>query len=166
MPLGWSVFKLEDVTEIMDSQRKPINSKEREERIYGKDVSSLFPYYGATGQVGWIDDFLTDGEFLLLGEDGAPFLDKTATKAYPISGKGWVNNHAHILSPRCDFEYLKHYLNHIDYSPYVKGSTRLKLTQSDMCSIPVLLPPLKEQKRIVAKIEQLFAMLDKITESL
>lgn len=142
LPEGWTVCCLENVAKVLDNLRKPINSNERNSRIANKHENELFPYYGATGQVGFIDDYLVDGTFLLLGEDGAPFLDKYAIKSYPIKGKCWVNNHAHILEPQCDFDYLMYYLNHVDYKDYVNGSTRLKLTQSDMRSIIILLPPL------------------------
>ena len=162
LPEGWAVCCLENVAKVLDNLRKPINSNERNSRIANKHENELFPYYGATGQVGFIDDYLVDGTFLLLGEDGAPFLDKYAIKSYPIKGKCWVNNHAHILEPQCDFDYLMYYLNHVDYKDYVNGSTRLKLTQSDMRSIIILLPPLTEQKRISVKVKCLFRLLDSI----
>ena len=162
LPEGWAVCCLENVAKVLDNLRKPINSNERNSRIANKHESELFPYYGATGQVGFIDDYLVDGKFLLLGEDGAPFLDKYAIKSYPIKGKCWVNNHAHILKPLCDFDYLMYYLNHVDYKDYVNGSTRLKLTQSDMRSIKILLPPLPEQKLISVKVKYLFYLLDTI----
>ena len=162
LPEGWAVCCLENVAKVLDNLRKPINSNERNSRIANKHENELFPYYGATGQVGFIDDYLVDGTFLLLGEDGAPFLDKYAIKSYPIKGKCWVNNHAHILEPQCDFDYLMYYLNHVDYKDYVNGSTRLKLTQSDMRSIKILLPPLPEQKRISVKVKYLFRLLDSI----
>ena len=162
LPEGWAVCCLENVAKVLDNLRKPINSNERNSRIANKHENELFPYYGATGQVGFIDDYLVDGTFLLLGEDGAPFLDKYAIKSYPIKGKCWVNNHAHILEPQCDFDYLMYYLNHVDYKDYVNGSTRLKLTQSDMRSIIILLPPLTEQKRISVKVKCMFRLLDSI----
>lgn len=146
LPNGWAVCRLDQVADVLDNLRKPINSNERNLRIKGKQIDRLYPYYGATGQVGLIDDYIVDGHYLLLGEDGAPFLDKNAIKAYSISGKSWVNNHVHILSPKIDFEFLQYSLNQIDYSEYVNGSTRLKLTQTDMCSIRLMLPPLSEQK--------------------
>ena len=91
--------------------------------------------YGATGQVGWIDDYLTDEQLVLLGEDGAPFLDLYKDKAYMIEGKAWVNNHAHILRSfwgRNGNELLVHYLNQFNFNGYVNGTTRLKLTQASM----------------------------------
>ena len=166
LPDGWTACRLEQVADILDNLRKPINSSERDSRIRNRQIDELYPYYGATGQVGLIDDYIINGNYLLLGEDGAPFLDKNAIKAYSISGKSWVNNHAHILSPKIDFEFLQYSLNQIDYSEYVNGSTRLKLTQTDMRSIKVMLPPLAEQKRIKSKIQILFSQLDLMMESL
>ena len=160
IPAGWVCCPLYVVCEILDSQRKPINSKEREKRV--EKATTLFPYYGATGQVGVIDDYIFDGNYLLLGEDGAPFLDRYAKKAYPVSGKIWVNNHAHILSPRINAMYMMCYLNAINYRPYVTGTTRLKLTQEAMRSIPVLVPPLAEQERITSRIDILFHVIDAI----
>ena len=164
MPNGWTYCNLKDIAIILDNKRRPIKTEERSKRSKGKSI--LYPYYGATGIAGYIDDFLLEGKYILLGEDGAPFLDKYAKKAYEVEGRIWVNNHAHILEPQIEFLYLLHYLNTVDYSHYVKGTTRLKLTQSDMSSITIMLPPLSEQKRIVAKIEELFAVLDEIQKSI
>ena len=94
---GWVWTTLASCAEILDSQRVPINAKERETRIRGKPESELYPYYGATRQVGWIDDYLFDEELVLLGEDGAPFLDFLKDTAYLVKGKSWVNNHAHVF---------------------------------------------------------------------
>ena len=166
LPEGWAACRLEQVADILDNLRKPMNSSERDSRIRNRQIDELYPYYGATGQVGLIDDYIINGNYLLLGEDGAPFLDKNAIKAYSINGKSWVNNHAHILSPKIDFEFLQYSLNQIDYSEYVNGSTRLKLTQTDMRSIKIMLPPLAEQKRIKSKIQTLFSQLNLMMESL
>ena len=129
-------------------------------------MDELFPYYGATGQVGWIDSFLTDGEYILLGEDGAPFLNPYAEKAYIIYGKTWVNNHAHILRSKTNNEFLCYYLNYFNYKNYVSGTTRLKLTQAQMRKIPIPNIPSDEQSRIVARIEELFSELDKAVDTL
>ena len=129
-------------------------------------MDELFPYYGATGQVGWIDSFLTDGEYILLGEDGAPFLNPYAEKAYIIYGKTWVNNHAHILRSKTNNEFLCYYLNYFNYKNYVSGTTRLKLTQAQMRKIPIPNIPSDEQSRIVASIEELFSELDKAVDTL
>ena len=166
IPNGWAQTSLEAVCQILDSRRIPLNSSERSRRIAGKSADDLYPYYGATGQVGVIDDFIFDGEHVLLGEDGAPFLDPFKVKSYLVGGKFWVNNHAHILKAAISNRYLSRYLNQIDYSDYVTGTTRLKLTQNALKRIPVLVAPTAEQHRIVTKIEELFSELDKGIESL
>lgn len=163
LPETWMWTELYKVVSILDNDRIPVNAEEREERIKGKSKGSLFPYYGATGQVGWIDDFLFDDERVLLGEDGAPFLDTYKQKAYIINGKSWVNNHAHVLKAAEGIslnKYVMHYLNVFDYHGFVTGTTRYKLTQAQMRQIPFPLAPIPEQSRIVAKIEELFSQLD------
>lgn len=166
MNKAWEYVPFDQAVDICDSQRKPINSKERAARIEGKPLAELYPYYGATGQVGYIDDYITDGEYVLLGEDGAPFLSAFANKAYIISGKAWVNNHAHVLRSKGSNKFLCYYLNYFNYKGYVSGTTRLKLTQAQMKTIPVPIPSLDEQNRIVARIEELFSELDNGVETL
>jgi type I restriction enzyme, S subunit len=162
LPNGWKVEKLEDVVDILDSKRVPINSKERETR------QGPIPYYGATGQVGWIDDFLFDEELVLLGEDGAPFFDSAKQKAYVIRGKSWVNNHAHVLRAKSGIPnaYIKHYLDIVDYHGFVTGTTRHKLNQAAMRQIPIPVAPPEQQKRIVAEIEKQFSRLDEAVANL
>ena len=164
LPDNWCwVYLLDGYAECLDKYRKPVNSSERAERI--GDI----PYYGATGQVGFIDDYLTDEQLVLLGEDGAPFLDLFKDKAYIIEGKAWVNNHAHILRSyygSTGNKFLFHYLNQFNYKGYVNGTTRLKLTQASMANIPIVFPPIPEQHRIVARIESLFAKLDEAKEKI
>jgi type I restriction enzyme S subunit len=162
VPENWTwVYLIDGFAECLDHFRKPINAAERADRV------GRVPYYGATGQVGWIDEYLTDEHLVLVGEDGAPFLDKMKDKAYIISGPAWVNNHAHVLRSRfgeCGNIFLMHYLNTFDYRGFVNGTTRLKLTQGSMRKIPVVLPPLAEQQRIVDRIESVFAKLDQAKE--
>ena len=161
IPDSWESVSLESVCNILDSQRIPVNTSERNKRVKGKKQEELYPYYGATGQVGWIDDYIFDGEYVLVGEDGAPFLDPLKEKAYIVSGKFWVNNHAHILKAFTSNKYLKYFLDQVDFAKYVTGTTRLKLNQSNLRKIKTFFPPENEQHRIVAKIEQLFSELDK-----
>ena len=166
MSKSWNMVPFTEAVDICDALRKPINSSERASRIAGKKQSELYPYYGATGQVGFIDDYITDGEYVLLGEDGAPFLDAYAPKAYIINGKTWVNNHAHVLRSKTNNKFLCYYLNSFNYKGFVSGTTRLKLTQAEMKRIPVPVPPIPEQERIVARIEELFSQLDAGVETL
>lgn len=157
LPVGWTNVALEDVVDILDSQRVPVNQREREKR------PGSVPYYGATGQVGWIDEPLFDEELVLLGEDGAPFLDPFKPKAYIIDGPSWVNNHAHVLRAAPGLttnRFLKYALDHVPYREYVNGTTRLKLTQKSMRAMRLPLPPPAEQERIVAAIEEYFSRLD------
>lgn len=162
IPGTWEIAKLENVVEILDSQRVPVNAKERALR------EGNIPYYGATGQVGWIDDYLFNEEIILLGEDGAPFLDPFKQKAFVVSGKSWVNNHAHVLRSLGGVlnSFVCNYLNMFDFHGYITGTTRLKLNQTRMRQIPIPLAPVSEQKRIVAEIEKQFSRLDKAVENL
>lgn len=166
LPPGWAETKLENLVEILDSKRVPVNAKERAERLAAAETT--YPYYGATGQVGEIDDFIFEGDSVLLGEDGVPFFDPYKHKAYLVSGRYWVNNHAHVLrgNGAANNRFLTHQLNVVDYRPYVSGTTRLKLTQASMRDLPIRVPPIQEQERIAEKIETLFAELDKGEESL
>lgn len=144
---------LEKLVDILDNQRIPINATERLQRV--GDV----PYYGATGQVGTIDKAIFNETLILLGEDGVPFFDPTKHKAYEISGPSWVNNHAHVLRAKPEVviqRYLLHYLNIFNYTGYVNGATRLKLTQGDMKRIPVPVPEIEVQVKIVSKIDLVF----------
>ena len=163
LPPGWAITKLEDLVSILDSMREPVNNSERQHRIEGKPDSELFPYYGATGEVGKIDGYLFDEELVALGEDGVPFLDAKKSKAYMLNGKTWVNNHAHVLKAIDGIttnSFILNFLNQFDYQGYVNGGTRLKLTQANMRQIPVPLPSLAEQQQIAAKLDELLAQVD------
>ncbi len=155
-PPTWMLAPFGELVEILDFQRRPINSDEREKR------PGNIPYFGATGQVGWIDDYLFDEELILLGEDGAPFLDPVKPKAYLIKGKSWVNNHAHVLKGKRGISnrFLMYQLNQVDYRGFVSGTTRLKLPQAPMKQIPLVVAPEAEQFRIVGEIEKQFTRLE------
>ena len=166
IPDNWCWARLNCISINYDNYRKPINSYDRKNRVLGKSKDELYPYYGATGQIGFIDDFLFNGEYILLGEDAAPFLDKKAQKAYMIKGKSWVNNHAHILQSLVFPEYLTNCLNSIDYFNYVYGTTRLKLTQENMNRILVPVPSIEEQRKIAQAINNLFVLIESIKANL
>jgi restriction endonuclease S subunit len=158
---GVTAHSLGECVEVLDSKRVPVNSKERAKRP--GDV----PYYGATGQVGWIDVPLFNEELVLLGEDGAPFLDADKTKAYVIDGPSWVNNHAHVfraLPGVVDSWYLKYALDCVDYHPLVTGTTRLKLTQAQMRRITIPLPDLVTQQRVVAELARQDSIISALRE--
>ena len=147
VPAGWQVKTLEHCCDVLDSQRVPVNSIERSTRI-GK-----YPYYGANGIQGYIDDYIFDDHLVLLAEDGGHF-DEYATRpiCYMVKGKCWVNNHAHILKAKNNIytELLHYSLVHKNILTFINGGTRAKLNQSDLLEIPILLPPLPEQRKIAA----------------
>ena len=143
--------KLGDVVKVMDDRRKPINDAERQSMKTGE----LYPYYGATGQVDMINSYLTDDTLLCIAEDCGNYKGGEES-SYIITGKAWVNNHAHLVKPNedCDITFLHYYLTISDLSPYVTGTTRQKLTQKSLVSIPVVLPPIEEQKEFVSIVLQ------------
>ena len=133
---------------IRDSERIPITSTQRE--------SGPYPYYGANGLQDYVKNFIFDGEFVLMAEDGGYFDDTSRPNCYFVSGKCWVNNHAHILQPRdaLDVHYLDWSLKYRDLTSAVNGTTRSKLTQSAMRTIPILIPPIQLQREFRTFIEQ------------
>lgn len=148
---------LTDMADIHDYLREPISQTVRNKR------EGAYPYFGATGQVGWIDGYRQDGRYVLLGEDGAPFLDSQKTKAYIVEGKCWVNNHAHVLKGKdgiCDDDFLCFALNWADYSEAVTGSTRLKLPQNTMNRLLVPRPSIEEQRQIAARLKAQLAEVE------
>jgi len=164
LPKGWRWVKLGEVCEFLDHRRKPISEIERAKRIEGRSKDQLFPYYGANGQTGWIDDYLFDEPLILLAEDGGAFGSPETPIAYKVSGKTWVNNHAHVLKPRecIDFEFLLFTISiRPDLSKVVTGNTRPKLNQALAANIPIPLPPLPEQKRIAAILNEQMAAVER-----
>ena len=134
---------VEACCEILDSQRIPITASARSKGQY--------PYYGANGIQDYVDDYIFDDELVLLAEDGGNFGSKDRPIAYRVSGKCWVNNHAHVLKPKhgLDVDYLCYALMFYDVTGLVKGATRMKLTQAAMRQMLIPLPEFSEQLRIV-----------------
>ena len=120
-----------------------------------------YPYYGASGIIDSVNDYLFEGTYLLITEDGN-LLSGNNKIGFVASGKFWVNNHAHVVQTRSNIPlgYLEAYTNYVRLEPYVTGTTRPKLTQAALNRIPLPLPPLPEQHRIVAEIEKQFTRLD------
>jgi type I restriction enzyme S subunit len=140
---NWQEIRVSEVCENLDNLRKPVTKSKREP---GK-----IPYYGATGIVDYVKDYIFDEELVLIGEDGADW-SKFANTAFIAKGKSWVNNHAHVL--RCkkiDPYFFKEYLNFKDLNVYTTGTTRGKLNKQSLMNIKLLIPLLSEQKEI-AKI--------------
>ena len=154
MKEGWTYKKLGEVCEILDSMRKPITKDKRE--------SGEIPYYGATGCLDYVKDYIFDEKLVLLGEDGAKW-GAGDNSAYIINGKTWVNNHAHALRPKRNImidELLVYYLNFSNLQPFITGVTVPKLNQEKMRSIEIPVPPLSEQRAIVARLDSAFAQID------
>ena len=156
IPSHWEVVPLKYLSDNFDSKRVPLNSAERAEMI------GDYPYYGATGIVDYINNFIFDGEFVLIGEDGAPFFIQGKDVAFIAEGKFWVNNHAHILQTNDKIlsTIFCHQLNCVDYKGYITGSTRDKLTQDQLKSIKLLLPSKAEQNTIANYLDQKTTQID------
>lgn len=160
----WPRKRLDEVCDFLDSRRIPVNDTQRAKRIQGKQQSQLYPYYGANGQVGWIDDYIFDEPLILLAEDGGFFGSTYRPIAYAVSGKYWVNNHAHVLRPKAliDFDYCLWCIRiRPDVGDMVSGSTRAKMNQKVAARISIPLPPLSEQKNIARRLSEQVAAADK-----
>lgn len=155
----WTYKKLGEVATIYDSQRKPVTKKDR--------VNGIYPYYGATGIQDYVDSYLFDGRYLLLGEDGAKW-GANDKSAFIIEGKSWVNNHAHIMrfDDRIIDSFVEYYLNGKDLTEYITGAVVPKLTQAKLTQIPIPVPPIEEQERIVAELDLLSGIIEKKKEQL
>lgn len=136
---------------IRDDLRKPINDAVRSEMHTGQ----LYPYYGANGQVDSINEYLMDCDAICLAEDCGAYGAGEHT-SYIVSGKCWVNNHAHVLIPKecCDIEFANVYFRILDMTEYVNGTTRLKLTQAKMKTLPMILPSLDVQREFASFVQQ------------
>lgn len=158
IPAHWSLTRLSYVTECLDYKRVPLNAEER-----GK-MQGDYPYWGANSIVDYVNDWLFDEELVLLGEDGAPFFESFKPVSFFVSGKVWVNNHIHVLrtGENVSTEFLSNVLNSVDYRKFIDGATRDKLTQGDMKSIPVQLPPIDEQQQINKRINLETSVMDDI----
>ena len=154
---GYADILLEDVSINRDRERRPVTS--------GKRSKGEFPYYGASGIVDYVDDYIFDGEYLLVSEDGANLLARNTPIAFSIQGKNWVNNHAHVLE-FAGYEtrrYVEIYLNSIDLATYISGGAQPKLNQQNLNRIPIPLPTLGEQKRIVGILDRFDALCTDIS---
>lgn len=151
---------LGELAENLDSMRKPVTSGLRE--------AGDIPYYGASGIVDYVKDYIFDGDFLLVSEDGANLVARSTPIAFSISGKSWVNNHAHILRFKTYAErrYVEYYLNSIDLTPYISGAAQPKLNQKNLNSIKIPNPSPEEKIRIVAILEKFDALTNSISEGL
>lgn len=147
--------RLGDICDILDNKRVPITASNR--------LAGPYPYYGANGVQDYVADYIFDDELVLLAEDGGNFGSKDKPIAYRVSGKCWVNNHAHVLKPKegLDVDYLCYSLMFYDVTGLVNGATRQKLTQADMRKMEIPLPPLDEQRKIAAVLDKVSDLIAK-----
>ena len=150
IPEGWSLARFGAVVYNRDSERIPLSVSERSR------LKKTYDYYGASGVIDKVDKYLFDKDLLLIGEDGANLINRSTPIAFIATGKYWVNNHAHVLDciDNVFMRYICLYINSISLVEYVTGNAQPNKNQEKMNSILVLIPPYKEQIRILEKVEE------------
>ncbi len=148
---GWEMKRLCDASDNFDYTRKPVKSSDREL------MSGTYPYYGATGIIDYVNEFLLEGEYLLISEDGKNLLGRYKKIAFIANGKFWVNNHAHVIKANdlSNNFYLEHYLNRSDLKQYVTGIDQLKLNRANLDIIPIAAPPIELQNEFATIVENI-----------
>ncbi|MBR7890132.1 restriction endonuclease subunit S [Marinomonas sp. A79] len=162
VPEDWELVELGESVEFLDGLRRPVKSGDRE-RMRGE-----YRYYGASGVVDYVNDYLFDGEYILLGEDGENILSRNLPLAFKVTGKFWVNNHAHIMQPNIDFniDYLASFLECLDYSLLNSGTAQPKLNKQNCLSIKVIKPTKREQAAIATVLSDMDTELDALQQRL
>ena len=158
LPEGWAWTRLSTLTINRDSERKPISAAQR------TNVAKIYDYYGASGKIDKIDKYIFNEKLLLIGEDGANLVTRSKPIAFFAEGQYWVNNHAHCIdsTDKCILEFLCFYINAISLEKYITGSAQPKMTQDNMNSILIALPPYKEQQQISQRLDVIWSSIDKI----
>lgn len=155
IPTGWDTKQLKWNLDFLNSKRIPISSEER-----GK-MEHIYPYYGASGVIDYVDDYIFDEELILIAEDGANLLSRSTKLAFLAKGKYWVNNHAHILKPKSgNTHFWAYLLESLDYKPYITGSAQPKLTKENLGLVEIPTPSIKEQNRIADFLDSEILKLD------
>ena len=156
----WEEKRLEDVVEFLDEKRKPLEA--------GKRVAGKYPYYGASGIIDYVEDYIFDEELILLSEDGANILDRNYRVCFLAKGKYWVNNHAHVMkAKKGNLNYfICEELETFDYRKYNSGGAQPKLNQASCRSIVVKIPSLPEQQKIADFLSALDTVIQKQKETL
>lgn len=147
-PKEWIVKPFGELVSNQDGKRKPVKASDRAER------KGQYPYYGASGIIDYVEEYLFDETALLISEDGANLLARSTPIAFLAQGKYWVNNHAHVVieNDKADLNYLCMALNLRDLTDYVTGSAQPKLNQASMNRIPIPVPPLPLQKEFAQRV--------------
>lgn len=151
---SWEVIPLRNLCENLDSKRIPITSSDRE--------TGDVPYYGASGIVDYVKDYIFDEPLLLISEDGANLLARSTPIASSISGKTWVNNHAHVLKFNNIYtqRFVEFYINQVDISQYITGAAQPKLSQANLNKICIPCPNIEVQEKIVREIESVIHIVE------
>ncbi len=155
MKQGWVKKNLGEVVDVLDNLRKPITKRDR--------IEGEYPYYGATGILSYVHNYIFSEKLVLIGEDGAKWASGDNT-SFIAEGKYWVNNHAHVIRPNRSIiidEWIVYFLNFSDLTPFITGMTVPKLNQEKMRNILIPLPPRPEQQHIVSILDECFAAIDK-----
>jgi type I restriction enzyme S subunit len=160
IPEGWRIGKLEEIISNYDSKRIPISGQEREKR------KGIYPYYGAASIVDYIDDFLFDGTYLLMGEDGTVITEEEKPILQFVTGKFWVNNHTHVLRGKGDFstEFVYLVLNNTNIKHIITGAVQPKINQGNMNNLPVIIPDTGSLIRFQNVVKPIFANVLEIEE--
>ena len=158
-------YRFDEVSVNYDKKRVPLSGAQREKR------KGDYRYYGAQGVIDYVDDYIFDGTFLLIAEDGENLKSKKQNIAQVVNGQFWVNNHAHVVTGNelCDTHYLCYLINSMDLSGYVTGSAQPKLSQANLNVVTLLLPQIEIQKNIVdylRKIDEKIELNTQINENL
>ena len=161
LPENWKWVRFRDITINRDAERVPLSVSEREH------LEKKYDYYGASGVIDKVDKYLFTEDLVLIGEDGANLLSRSTPIAFIATGKYWVNNHAHVIEccKGVFIKYFVYYINAISLAKYVTGTAQPKMNQARMNGIWIPLPPLEEQKRIVAKIEEFLPYCDQLIKN-
>ena len=161
IPEEWEVRELRELVTFLDGKRRPVKNSDRAK------MQGSIPYYGASGIVDYVNDYIFDDDLILLGEDGENILSRNVPLAFRISGKTWVNNHAHVLkpNPETSIGYLTDYLESLNYETLNSGTAQPKLNKQKCSAISVAVPPLPEQRAIATALsdaDAFLAALDRI----
>ena len=159
-PDGVETFPLEECCNILDKKRKPVTKNSREKGEY--------PYYGANGVQDYVSDYIFNGKFVLVGEDGSVITKSGTPVVTWAEGKIWVNNHAHILKFKTyeTRKFVEYYLNSIDLTTFISGGAQPKLNQKNLNKIPIPIPSQEKQKDIVAILDRFDTLCNDLTTGL
>jgi type I restriction enzyme, S subunit len=162
IPKGWKILQIRDVIKIFDNQRIPLSKGER------KKKKGKYPYYGATSIIDFVDDYIFDGKFLLLGEDGSVIKDDGTPFVQIVDGKIWVNNHAHVIQGKdlITTEFLFLFFKRFNIDPWITGAVQLKINQENLMSIPIMVPLEKTLLKFNEIIKPIFSKISRNTKTI